>query len=93
MHNYQHLISTAEVSLTISTVWHNALSQVEQFLYFDFLCSGVNIKSLLSHNMKQNSDNSNKTPQTKESQGRKKNKNKQTDISKPFWSKKFGSSP
>lgn len=33
---------------------HNALSQVEQFLNLDFLCSGVYIKSLLSHNVKQN---------------------------------------
>lgn len=42
MRNFQDLISTAEVSLTMSAVWHNALSQVEQFHNFDsFFCAQV----------------------------------------------------
>lgn len=47
---------------------HNALIQAEQFLNLDFLCSGVCIKSLLNHNVKQNRDNSNQTSKPKESQ-------------------------
>lgn len=47
MRNYQHLISTAEVSLTISTVWHNAFSQVEQFLNFHFCAQVLTLKAYL----------------------------------------------